>query len=190
MGNPRKRRPVPEYLAERAAKIFHKTEFNSNDQGCKLWPKSTDTGGYGLICLRDQDRKNCHFLTHRLAWELANGPIPEGKWVCHKCDVRRCCNPEHMFLGTERENFADMYRKKRNPRGETHPWAKLTKETVAEIRWYLANTKLSQPAIANVFRGIAPGTIGSIKRGQIWKDVEPKAPYSHAADKLTDGEKG
>jgi hypothetical protein len=70
------------------------------DTGCHLWT-GTEKGGYGQIAI----------CARRLAWELANGPIPRGMQVLHRCDEPRCCNPDHLFLGTQAENMADMRRK-------------------------------------------------------------------------------
>lgn len=73
------------------------------NSGCWLWEGAVNSDGYGEI---RRDRKN--FKVHRLAWEEANGPIPRGLNVCHTCDVPACCNPGHMFLGTQLDNVTDM----------------------------------------------------------------------------------
>jgi hypothetical protein len=64
--------------------------------------------GYGTIRLSRRD-----VGAHRVAWTLTNGPIPAGLVVCHRCDNPPCCNPEHMFIGTQRDNLADMFAKGR-----------------------------------------------------------------------------
>ena len=82
--------------------------------GCWLWIKTTDHKGYAHI------RNNGKILLgHRLAWELHNGPIPEGLRVLHHCDVRCCVNPYHLFLGTDSDNMKDCSRKGRL-RGHNH----------------------------------------------------------------------
>lgn len=175
MGNPRKRAPVSDEMLARAIRIFNETEWWSSPKGCKIWPKSTDTGGYGIIVLREiRERRNRHFGCHRLAWEMTHGPIPEGMFICHKCDTRRCCNPDHMFIGTERDNWNDMREKRRNPRGERHPHAKLSESQVAEIKWKLAQGQ-TRASIGQEY-GVAEGTIGNIKQGNNWKHVQAKAP--------------
>lgn len=76
--------------------------------GCLEWTGSTNEAGYGRISI---DGKTLR--VHRLAWELANGPIPEGIVVCHTCDRPPCCDVTHLFLGTQIENIADMDIKER-----------------------------------------------------------------------------
>lgn len=76
--------------------------------GCIEWGASRFAQGYGQIKIDYKNRK-----THRVAWELAHGPIPKGMMVCHKCDNPPCCNVEHLFLGTARENTQDMVSKGR-----------------------------------------------------------------------------
>ena len=75
--------------------------------GCWIWQASTQRQGYGLAGYR-----NRVWLAHRLAWTGAHGPIPAGKILCHRCDERRCVNPDHLFLGTWRVNMADLKAKR------------------------------------------------------------------------------
>ena len=76
--------------------------------GCQLW-NGTETDRYGLLAIR----------AHRLAWELANGPIPAGLNVLHRCDNSHCCNPDHLFVGTQADNMDDMRRKGRARNGHS-----------------------------------------------------------------------
>ena len=76
--------------------------------GCWLWTGSVNNDGYGQI--RHDGRTQ---RVHRLAWEEVNGPIPAGMAVCHSCDVPACCNPAHLFLGTQLDNVTDMRTKGR-----------------------------------------------------------------------------
>jgi len=70
--------------------------------GCHIWHGSINHAGYGKLNVRNKS-----LSAHRLAWTLKNGPIPKGMILCHRCDVRRCCNPDHLVLGTRGDNMAD-----------------------------------------------------------------------------------
>jgi hypothetical protein len=80
------------------------------DSGCHLWTGHRDADGYGLTSAEGKRR-----VAHRVAWEVANGPIPEGMIVMHTCDNPACCNPEHLQLGTHAENTRDRIKKGRGP---------------------------------------------------------------------------
>jgi hypothetical protein len=85
--------------------------------GCWIWTGETGTRGYGMF-----EKGRVRMRAHRYSWELHNGPIPtdDGEWcVCHKCDTPKCVNPDHLFLGRDADNAADMVRKGRQAKGPT-----------------------------------------------------------------------
>ncbi len=88
---------------------FQKLVGPVNENGCMLWTGANNVNGYGRIGYGDGRT----VAAHRVAYELANGPIPDDLQVLHKCDVRSCVNPAHLFLGTQADNMQDMSRKGR-----------------------------------------------------------------------------
>ena len=79
------------------------------EAGCWIWMKAMRWDGYGKAT-----HQGCRGIgAHRWAWEVVNGPIPKGLNVLHRCDVKSCVNPDHLFLGTQKENLADCRAKGR-----------------------------------------------------------------------------
>lgn len=86
--------------------------------GCWNWLRTKDRLGYGRLKVQLGSRVNFRTTSaHRYAYELWTGPIPKRMCVLHSCDNRGCCNPEHLFLGTQRDNMRDMHAKGRGPSG-------------------------------------------------------------------------
>lgn len=83
-------------------------------EGCWEWMGTRDPSGYGLTYF------GAALKAYRVAWELTHGPIPAGLHVCHACDNPPCCRPDHLWLGTHRDNMDDMVAKGRSVRGRTY----------------------------------------------------------------------
>jgi hypothetical protein len=132
--------------------------------GCATWTGAKQSDGYGILTYQ---RK--FWLSNRLAWTLAIGPIPDGLCVCHLCDNPSCCNPRHLFVGTHAQNMLDMKSKGRRKAinaGEKNGRAKLTANQADEIRKALAGG-LTQMKVAAQF-GVSQTLVSLIKRGQLW----------------------
>lgn len=96
-----KRRPLLERFWERV----------QHSDGCWVWSGDRAGAGYGRIGVGG--RNSSKLLAHRLSWEIHHGPIPDGLFVCHHCDNPTCVRPDHLFLGTTRDNARDMAAKGR-----------------------------------------------------------------------------
>lgn len=132
-------------------RMWEHVDKSGGADACWNWTSALDDDGYGEA-KRIIDGKRVSGA-HRLAWTVANGNIPDGLWILHKCDNRACCNPSHLFLGDAAANNADMIRKGRGmgPRGELSGHAKLTAPEVIEIRRLHADG-VTQRAIAAQFK--------------------------------------
>jgi len=132
---------------------------------CWKWRGGFRSSGYGHTSRYRKDES-----AHRLAWEFWNNKkIPKGMFACHKCDNPACCNPNHIFIGTPKENSEDMVRKNRQVSGERHWCSKLTKEQVSKIK-EMRNNGETLTAIGKIF-GITHGMVGHIASGRNWKNI-------------------
>lgn len=150
---------------------FHRRVRSGAPDECWPWLGSLNTCGYGNV--RYQGRS---YIAHRLAYELATGNAPGEARVCHTCDNPPCCNPAHLFLGTQAENIADCIAKGRfrSHRGENHNLARLTETQVLEIRRLRADG-WPHKAIAERF-AITTNHVSMICRRRIWTHLpEPVA---------------
>ena len=132
------------------------------ETGCQLW-----TGGgvdYGRIGIGEK-----LILAHRLSWEIYKGPIANGLFVLHRCDVPCCINVNHLYLGTQKENAIDRVTRNRGniPVGIKNPAAKLTENDVLRIR---SDTRTPYKVIAKEY-GVTDVLIGKIKLRRVWKHI-------------------
>lgn len=157
---------------QRACKPVEERFWSKVDKSgeCWEWTGALRGDGYGTFGLgRAVDG---YTYAHRFSFELTRGPIPEGLVVCHHCDNRRCVKPDHLFLGTKKDNQQDMVAKGRSLRGERHNLAQLTEPQVLEIRSLWAAGGLAQAAIAERF-GTNKANVSQIVRGKKWKHLLP-----------------
>jgi hypothetical protein len=134
---------------------------------CWLWTSAVDARGYGAFFMPGKPRMAPKAKAHRVSFELAHGPIPEGLDVLHHCDVRHCVNPKHLYLGTDRENMRDAVERgrRRSRAGEDNPNAKLSDAEVSAIRRIYASGQVTQTALAEQF-GVSQKHISALVRGQ------------------------
>ena len=137
----------------------------NSKNGCWEWD-GTIRSGYGRFS-KDGKMKTAH----RVSWEIHNGPI-NGLLVLHKCDNKCCVNPEHLFLGTQRDNVRDMINKKRHKvlKGSANPNAKLNQSKVQQIRDYYADGGTSYAKLAREFN-VSPKLIELVVKNLMWREV-------------------
>ena len=134
---------------------------------CWEWKLHRGSDGYGHVRYNSIEQ-----YAHRVSWTIANGPIPEGMYVCHKCDNPPCCNPNHLFLGTQADNMRDAIEKGRTASrvGELNTNSKLTAPDIKRIRILLEDGSLSHRQIGALF-GVVPRTISHISTGAHWSHI-------------------
>ena len=137
--------------------------------GCIEWNNAKNAAGYGVIRI---NHKN--YLVHRFLYQLTHGKIDDNLLVCHECDNPPCANPEHLFLGTHKENTDDMLEKEReskSPRntGENHGKSKLTEQDIINIR-KLYRDGNTQIEISKIY-SVSNMCISHIVNNKRWKHM-------------------
>jgi hypothetical protein len=129
--------------------------------GCWFWDGAS-AGEYGYI--RDERKRGV--TAHRASYRLFCGEIPGGRQVLHSCDVPACVNPDHLFVGTQRDNIHDMKAKGRHPKGMAHGKSVLSPDLVLLIR----QSPLSHAALGREL-GVGKSTIFNVRSGRTWSHV-------------------
>lgn len=131
---------------------------------------------YGVYNIKVQGKWNA-IHSHRYAWEQMNGQIPNNLFVCHSCDNGRCCNPGHLWLGTNSDNQVDSVAKGRSgfrypisKTGEEHHSSKLKEWQVLEIRKWYEDGGISQDKLAAEY-GVNQNAISKIILRRSWKSI-------------------
>ncbi len=139
-------------------------------EGCWRWTGALNNNGYGLFWVGA--KWGGYKLAHRVSWIIHFGPIPIGKVVCHHCDNPPCPRPDHLFIGTDRDNIDDAIAKGRMivPHGEKHHAAKLTADIVVEMRQLASEGRMSQRELARRY-DVDHSTIKRVLNGTGWKHV-------------------
>lgn len=158
---------------------FEKRYVPEPNSGCWLWTGALSSGGYGRFSSK-RGGKHVMLQAHRVAWEIYRGPLRPGLCVCHRCDNPPCVNPDHLFVGTKKENSEDMARKGRSTHGEKGPHARLTMKDALDV----LRSTASGAALA-VKYGVSSATINDIRMGRTWvragleRSDDPKVLLSH-----------
>jgi hypothetical protein len=164
-------RPIRNDVQTLLGRIFAKSIPEPNS-GCHLWTAGLDNRGYAKIGIRDENGRPKTTHGHRLAWQLANGPVPPGLVVMHLCDVPCCVNVEHLTLGTQADNLQDMWAKGRARPGYTPSHLR----TNAKLSWqtvdYIRSTKTPSKQLAKEL-GVSDVLIYLVRNGRAWKEPTP-----------------
>ena len=135
--------------------------ISHHKNGCWIWAGSKDKVGYGYFSIKGKTLKS-----HRVSYYIYKGEIPEKMMVCHSCDMPSCVNPEHLWIGTAKQNMQDRDRKMRGLHGERNHRSIMGEHLVIYIR----NSTLGVSELARNY-GVSIGAISGIKKRRTWKHV-------------------
>ena len=148
-------------------RFWEKVVLKGPDE-CWEWTGATWADGAGQFYVNGKETVE---KAYRASFIINFGPIPDGMLVCHHCDNRRCVNPRHLFLGTQKDNMSDAAVKGRISSGERHYNSKLSFAFVSEIRILYEKGGFTHKSLAKKY-GVASATISDLLRGATWKNHE------------------
>lgn len=131
---------------------------------CWLWLGAKDKKGYGKVRFLDG-----MLFAHRVSYYLFVGIIPEGQSILHRCDTPACVRPDHLFLGTQRDNMVDKSAKGRVLRGSKHQNSRITEAQAASI--LLLAAKGSPQSLIAKLHGISQSQVSNIVRRKVWRHI-------------------
>ena len=129
------------------------------ENSCWIWVSALNSSGYGQIYINGTTK-----LAHRFSYEIHKGLISNGLHVCHTCDNPKCVNPDHLFLGTNKDNVLDKLNKSRHPVGSNAKNSKITEIQAISIK----KDSRSNREIAKDY-GISHQVVCGIKNNKYWK---------------------
>ncbi len=160
---------IPPLTERDLARFWRRVRKGEGDE-CWEWTGSHKPAGYGVIYIAGHQ-----LHTHRVSWAIHNGPIPDGKLICHHCDNPPCIRPDHLFAGTSSDNTQDAVRKGKLGRksvftgyqGTRNAMAKLTDDQVREIRRRYSRGNVTHAVLAAEF-GVTRPHVSGIVRRKFW----------------------
>lgn len=155
------------YTPEQLRARIEKNSIPEPNSGCWLWTLCASPRGYGRL---GPLRKYGDQLAHRLSYRAFRGDFDVALCVLHKCDTPPCVNPDHLFLGTRRDNLEDMTSKGRRAIGARNGAAKLTDELVRKVRLLRAEGWTHERIAAAM--GVSRRAIGVVASGEAWRHVQ------------------
>jgi hypothetical protein len=157
---------IPPLTEEQIKRFWEKVDRNGGPDSCWPWIGYVDNPGYGGFAIKQR-----YYRASRIAYLVGIGPFPTDLHVLHRCDNTKCCNPNHLFLGTDADNAADCMAKGRNTLGERNGVSKLTDEKVREMRRRYADGGISIRQLAREY-GMTYSPVHLMLSGKAWKHVQ------------------
>ena len=162
--------------SERLRDRFRLKVLEGGDDECWPWRGAKTRDGYGVMS--GEHRGDNPLRAHRIAYELHFGPVPDGLHVLHHCDNPPCCNPNHLYAGTNAQNVSDKMARCRQSHtglpGSRNPAANLNERAVLEIKRLLQNdNSRTMSAVIKARYDISAAVLSAIRRGKTWAHVTP-----------------
>ena len=155
---------IPKLHLTQLNRFWRQVDRSGEANECWLWTGFIRENGYGVIGIKGKEYK-----AHRVSYFIEHGRIDNDRLVLHRCDVRACVNPAHLFLGTPKDNSQDAVKKGRNTKlyGEQNGKAKLTRAAVLAIRRLCKRGGVYQKTVAKQF-GVSEATVSYVVNGGRW----------------------